>query len=598
MRFITFKTLEGKNFLSFGDNLVHVDLRPGVNAIIGTNYDKEDSKNGAGKSSITELLYYSLYGNTLREISKDHIQNSLTKKRCEVSLEFDVASNSVTDSYKIIRMLNPTKCLLLKNGQDVTRSTLAKTNALIQELIHTPATVFQNSVIMSVNTALPFMALPKTDKRKFIESVLGLEVFTQMVLKARDDYSIAKKDYEIAYTKFEQTQNELNFNQSQFDNYENIKIERLNKLKDKKKTLKLDIQKLEAKIVKPNALNAEEDKQKIIDFEKQLNEFDDKKNKLQSRINIVRAESNSLTKQITQLQTNKDQCPTCSREYSEEHVEHVSKLITKHKQDISKFAEAEDLIKNALGELEKNISSIKSSKKICSENIDEINQTLNSNKTHELSINHLKSNLKDVVEEIEIVNKEQNNDLKGKLLSLKSFVEECQQKVDKLNNDLNVLETVKFVISEEGIKSFIVKKILKILNSRLAFYLKKLEANCLCQFNEFFDEEIIDESSNQKSYFNFSGGERKRIDLACLFAFADIRRLQGDVNFSTVFYDELLDSSLDDKGVSLTLRVLRERFNENNESCYIITHRGPEVTTKAEHTIHVIKRNGISAVSC
>ena len=598
MRFITFKTLEGKNFLSFGDNLVHVDLRPGVNAIIGTNYDKEDSKNGAGKSSITELLYYSLYGNTLREISKDHIQNSLTKKRCEVSLEFDVTSNSVTDSYKIIRMLNPTKCLLLKNGQDVTRSTLAKTNALIQELIHTPATVFQNSVIMSVNTALPFMALPKTDKRKFIESVLGLEVFTQMVLKARDDYSIAKKDYEIAYTKFEQTQNELNFNQSQFDNYENIKIERLNKLKDKKKTLKLDIQKLEAKIVKPNALNAEEDKQKIIDFEKQLNEFDDKKNKLQSKINIVRAESNSLTKQITQLQTNKDQCPTCSREYSEEHVEHVSKLITKHKQDISKFAEAEDLIKNALGELEKNISSIKSSKKICSENIDEINQTLNSNKTHELSINHLKSNLKDVVEEIEIVNKEQNNDLKGKLLSLKSFVEECQQKVDKLNNDLNVLETVKFVISEEGIKSFIVKKILKILNSRLAFYLKKLEANCLCQFNEFFDEEIIDESSNQKSYFNFSGGERKRIDLACLFAFADIRRLQGDVNFSTVFYDELLDSSLDDKGVSLTLRVLRERFNENNESCYIITHRGPEVTTKAEHTIHVIKRNGISAVSC
>jgi len=171
MRFITFKSLEGKNFLSFGDTLVKIDLRPGVNAIIGTNLDKEDSKNGAGKSSITELLYYSLYGTTLREISKDHIQNSLTKKRCETSLEFDVTSNSVTETYKIVRMLNPTKCVFLKNGQDITRSTLAKTNQLIQEIIHTSATVFQNSVIMSVNTALPFMALPKTDKRKFIESV-------------------------------------------------------------------------------------------------------------------------------------------------------------------------------------------------------------------------------------------------------------------------------------------------------------------------------------------------------------------------------------------------------------------------------------------
>jgi DNA repair exonuclease SbcCD ATPase subunit len=598
MRFITFKTLEGKNFLSFGDNLVHVDLRPGVNAIIGTNYDKEDSKNGAGKSSITELLYYSLYGTTLREISKDHIQNSLTKKRCEVSLEFDITSNSVTDSYKIIRMLNPTKCLLLKNGQDVTRSTLAKTNALVQELIHTPATVFQNSVIMSVNTALPFMALPKTDKRKFIESVLGLEVFTQMVLKARDDYSIAKKDYEIAYTKFQQTQTELNFNQSQFDNYKTLKTERLNKLNDKKATLLKDIQIIESKIVKLDMLTTEHDKNKIISFEEQLCKLNKKKSELQSKINVLQAEINSENKQVNNLQSNKDVCPTCLREYSEEHVVHVSNLIAKHNQNIEKFSEAETKVRELLLKTENDIIDIQASKKICTENIDYVKHITDNNKTFELSLNHLKSNLKDVEEDIELVTKEQNNELKGKIVVLKTATNELQQKVDKLNNELNVLETVKFVISEEGIKSFIVKKILKVLNSRLAFYLKKLEANCLCQFNEFFDEEIIDESSNQKSYFNFSGGERKRIDLACLFAFADIRRLQGDVNFSTVFYDELLDSSLDDKGVSLTLKVLRERFNENNESCYIITHRGPEVTTKAEHTIHVIKRNGISVVSC
>ena len=596
MRFITFKTLEGKNFLSFGDELVRVDLRPGVNAIIGTNYDKEDSKNGAGKSSVTELLYYSLYGTTLREISKDHIQNSLTKKRCEVSLEFEITSNNIIDVYKIVRKLNPTKCVLVKNGQDVTRSTLAKTNALIQELIHTPATVFQNSVIMSANNALPFMALPKTDKRKFIESVLGLEVFTQMVLKARDDYSIAKKDYEIAYTKFEQIQNELSFNQTQFDNYENLKIERLNKLNEKKKTLTSDIQIIEAKIVKSETLTNEKDKSQLEHTEQQLQSFTDKKSKLQTKINTIQAEINSVNKQIKQLQTNKDRCPTCSREYSEEHVGHVSELIAKHQADIKKFLEAENKIKNSVQYIDKEIVSFQAVKKICAENIANTNQTINDNKTYELSINHLKSNLRDVEEEIEVVHKEQNNDLKGKILTLKTSAEDLQQKVDKLNNELNVLETVKFVISEEGIKSFIVKKVLKVLNSRLAFYLKKLEANCLCQFNEFFDEEIVDENTNQKSYFNFSGGERKRIDLACLFAFADIRRLQGDVNFSTVFYDELLDSSLDDRGVLLTLRVLRERFNENNEACYIITHRGPEVTTKAEHTIHVVKRNGVSTI--
>ena len=596
MRFISFKSLESKNFLSFGDTPIKVDLRPGVNAIVGTNLDKEDSKNGAGKSSITELLYYSLYGVTLREISKDFIQNSITKGRCEVSLEFNVTSNNEVDTYKVIRKLNPTKCQLFKNGDDVTRSTLAKTNELIQQIIHTPATVFQNSVIMTVNNALPFMALPKTDKRKFIESVLGLEIFTQMVLKARDDFSIAKKDYEIAYTKLEQQQSELTFNQAQFDNYENLKLERLKKLNDKKQTIEQDLQTLAQKFASTKTQDLSCTDQQLDSYKTSLQQLQDKLQQTDKGIYKLQAEIDSETKQIDKLKTNKDSCPTCSREYSEEHIHHVNDLIEKHLDTISKHTELKQKLTLTKTDLAKQIEQTNAAIRQ-----EEIKRRANEQMLHEhnnaqTSIKFLQKNLQDAKEEIEIINKEQNNDLKGKLSSLKLQVEETTRRVDKLNNDLNVLEAVKFVISEDGIKSFIVKKIIKILNSRIALYLKKLEANCLCQFNEFFDEEIIDEHSNQKSYFNFSGGERKRIDLACLFAFADIRRLQGDVNFSTVFYDELLDSSLDDRGVYLTLKTLRERYNEIGESCYIITHRGPEVTTKAEHVIHVVKKNGISTI--
>ena len=593
MRFITFKTLEGKNFLSIGDNAV--DLRPGVNAIVGTNCDKEDSKNGAGKSTITELLYYSLFGTTLREISKDFIQNSITQKRCETSLTFDINTNGIIDSYKIVRKLNPTKCQLFKNDEEITRSTLIKTNNLIQELIRTPSTVFQNSVIMSANNALPFMALPKTDKRKFVESILGLEVFTSMVLKAREDFSNAKKDYEVQYAMLEQIKTELTFNQTQFDNYENLKSERINKLDVKKHAILNDIAEINSKLVNID-FDTKADADQIKYCDEQLQIYNEKKTKLLSKINTIRAEVNAESKQIKQLQFDKDVCPTCSRKYSEEHVEHVSNLIESHKTTISKFLEAEQKIKTALQDVDSHISSFNSSKKICQDNINEITKAVNNNKTFDLSLKHLKSNLKDVEEEIQIILKEHNNELKGKIVDLNRQFCECEHTVNSLNNQLNILESVKFVISEEGIKSFIVKKILKVLNSRLAFYLQKLEANCLCSFNEFFDEEIIDEKQQAKSYFNFSGGERKRIDLACLFAFADIRRLQGDVNFSTVFYDELLDSSLDDRGVLLTLRVLRERFTESNESCYIITHRGPEVTNKAEHTINVVKKNGITTV--
>lgn len=597
MRFITFKTLEGKNFLSFGDTTTQICLRPGVNAIIGTNCDKEDSKNGAGKSSITEMLYYSLYGTTLREISKDHIQNSLTKKRCYTSLEFDVTNNNKIDNYKVVRFLNPTKCSLYKNGEDITRSTLAKTNALIQEIIRTPSTVFQNSVIMSANTALPFMALPKTDKRKFVESVLGLEIFTHMVLKARDDYSSTKRDYEINYQSLEQTQTELEFNETQFANYNSLKQTALQRLQEKQQTLLADIKTLKSKIVQSSQNDLKDITSAIeqlnVDEEEIKKKIDHVKNKLAHFV----AEINIEVTQLNQLQNTKNECPTCKRGYSAEHVQHVLTLIDEKEQKINLQSEDEKKIKTALIALEAKGKKIRNQKQNLVEQMNKINTDINENRNLQTSIAHFENNLKEVQDEIEETKNKQNIELKIKLDQLKATTEKSKTLVDKLNEDLTVLETVKFVISEEGIKSFIVKKILTVLNSRIAYYLQKLEANCLCKFNEFFDEEIIDENSEQKSYFNFSGGERKRIDLACLFAFSDIRRLQGDVNFSTVFYDELLDSSLDDRGVSLTLRVLRERFIENSESCYIITHRGPEVTTKAEHTIHVIKRNGVSFIS-
>jgi DNA repair exonuclease SbcCD ATPase subunit len=596
MRFIAFKNIKIKNFLSFGDTPVDVNFRSGVNAIVGSNLDKEDSKNGCGKSTICDALYYTLYGTTLRELSKDFICNTLTNKLCEVSLTLDIASSNVTDSYTITRKLNPTKCILTKNGENVTRSTLAKTNAYIQELIHTPATVFQNSVIMSVNSTIPFMALPKTDRRKFIESVLGLEVFTSMVLKARDDYSILKKDYEVEYTKFEGLDKELQFNVSQFENYETLKQERISRQTEKQHKIQKDIQVLQEKIIDLGKDNLTDVEQKLVKITNAIQGHETTKQSLISKLHKVEAEINSETKQIKQLKNTKDLCPTCKRDYSEDHIHHIQELITKHEDSICTYQQALEKLNN-LVEIENNsINNLKSEYIIVTADKNKIVKQVADNNNTILSISHLETNLQDIETEIASIRREQNNELKGKITTLTASVQETNEKVTKLNNELNILETVKFVISEEGIKSFIVKKILKVLNSRLAYYLKKLEANCLCQFNEFFDEEIIDESSQPKSYFNFSGGERKRIDLACLFAFADIRRLQGDVNFNTVFYDELLDSSLDDKGVYLTLKTLRERFNEVNESCYIITHRGMEVTAKAEHTIHVIKQNGISTI--
>jgi DNA repair exonuclease SbcCD ATPase subunit len=166
--------------------------------------------------------------------------------------------------------------------------------------------------------------------------------------------------------------------------------------------------------------------------------------------------------------------------------------------------------------------------------------------------------------------------------------------VNALKEKLEIIESAKFVVSEEGVKSILVKKILQILNGKLAYYLKKMEANCIITFNEYFEETIVNEKGKSCAYHNFSGAERKSIDLACLFAFMDIRRLQGDISINVSMYDELLDSSLDEKGVDLVLDILKERVDKFKEAVYIISHRRESVKHVTGTVIYIEKRNGIS----
>jgi len=187
-----------------------------------------------------------------------------------------------------------------------------------------------------------------------------------------------------------------------------------------------------------------------------------------------------------------------------------------------------------------------------------------------------------------------NNQHNANIEAITKRLEEVKTLLEKTKMHLNMLDAVKFVLSEEGVKSYIVKKILQLFNSKLAYYLKKMDANCICIFNEYFEEEIIDEKGKPCSYFNFSGAERKNIDLACLFAFMDIRRLQGNVAFNFSVYDELFDSSLDEKGVELVLGILRERIEKYNECIMVISHRKESVKFASGDIIYLEKKNGIT----
>ena len=107
MKKVTFRKIFIKNFLSVGNEPLIISFKNGFNVISGINRDENNIKNGVGKTLIVDALYFAIFGETLREISKQtFVVNRQTKGRCEVKLAFSVENNGIKDQYIITRTLN------------------------------------------------------------------------------------------------------------------------------------------------------------------------------------------------------------------------------------------------------------------------------------------------------------------------------------------------------------------------------------------------------------------------------------------------------------------------------------------------------------
>jgi len=419
-------------------------------------------------------------------------------------------------------------------------------------------------------------------------------------LKAREEYNEFKHKYDISRVKNVNSLERLNAVAAQLEQFDNEKkqaVEEYNitianriKVKDE-----LALKLAELKLI------AIDNK---IDYTTKYTALDDRVIKLQNKQTIIAskkaqicAEERRLQSQLKNLLDKNQPCYACKRPFDVEHD--CEDLIQEARNEISNISYQD--IDTDLSKIEKDITITQTA--ISTLRIQERDHNTKIN-THTNNISLIESKistLSELIEDTRSLISKKESCTNSSLLMLHEQAQNnlllTQQEVGDDEEQLQILDSVKYILSEEGVKSFLIRKILKVLNQKIAYYLTCLEAPVKCEFNEFFEEKIMDEKNNEKSYFNFSGGERKRIDLACLFAFMDMKRLQGETIFNTTFYDELLDSSLDEKGVDLVLDVLRNRNKNFNEGCYIITHRGQHVLNKVDCIITLEKRNGFTYIS-
>lgn len=598
MRYIHFKRIRINNFLSIGKKPVEVVFKPGLNIITGKNYDKADRANGVGKSTIADAVHFALYGSTIRDLKKENIVNDQAPDQlCEVELEFTYQQDTQVNECKIVRTLNPTKCYFFVNGQDVTRSGVPQTTEYITSIIKTSSEVFQNSVIMTINNTIPFMAQKKVEKRKFIEGILGLEVFGNMLLLARSDFNEAKRSVDIELTKQQEVERSLVDANKQKSTYEENKNKRLALLHERQKNNEQELLILNEKVSKfePVDQEAENKLKEAIQLLKTADKAKEtKKQAIQKAITEAETQICIANDRLKKLKKNESKCPHCGKDLCEEANVQYEKDKKELQELVYKFKEALNTERPRIVQINEEISNIETKLPVLERKLSSFGlqrkelENINSRKEQ------IQSWQNQLVIDIGQLEKE-SNDFQATIDAILARQKEITTNITTLQERLDIIENAKFITSEEGVKSFIVKKILEVLNVRLAHYLRRLESNSIVTFNEFFEENITNERGKECSYFNFSGAERKAIDLAMLFTFQDIRRAQADVWLNLSMFDELFDSSLDEKGIELVLDILKERVDNYNESIYIISHRkeskkyciGGEI-------VYLEKKNGIT----
>ena len=593
MKYVNFKSIEIKNFLSVGETPVTVDFNTGLNIITGHNKDKLDRRNGVGKSTVADAVYFAIFGNTLRELKKDFVINNITQRNCEVKLVFEVNIDGKVSEYKLIRKLAPSKCVLFRDGEDITRDSIANTTQYVSDMLNTTPEVFQNCVIMTVNNATPFMAKKKLEKRKFIEGIFNLQVFSNMLNNVRSEYNNINKELDIECAKYEEISNSLNSLNEQKNNLENERVRNRTKLNSRLKVCESELQSTRSELENIQHIDTSDIENKINKINDVMTALDEKIQKAISSRSKSQAMIEMNHEKFNKLSSDHDQCPVCLSKLNESHKDYIDNEKTQLKQEIEQLLLKKKNTDAKLSEAKTIRNNMSTKRQRLNDELNHAKIQKNNVKNLELQIKQLESKHKDILDDIKSVDTTDSTfDINIK--SVTDRLELTQKQIDHTKEELAKLDVIKFVVSEEGVKSYIVKKILQLLNSKLSHYLKKMDSNCICVFNEYFEEEIIDEKGKPCSYFNFSGAERKNIDLACLFAFMDIRRLQGDVAFNFSMYDELFDSSLDERGVELVIDILKEKIEKYNECVMVISHRKESTKLATGEIIFLEKQNGIT----
>jgi DNA repair exonuclease SbcCD ATPase subunit len=590
MKTLRFNSIKLRNFMSFGNDPVELSFQNGLNLITGFNKDNPDLKNGIGKSTICDALVFCLYDETIKNLKKTEIVNDKNKKNCEVELSFSIDKDGVISDYIIKRGISPSYCNFYINDVDSTKSGIPQTNSAIEKCIGISKSLFQQSIIMSVGNSVSFFGLKSQDKRAFIEGVFDLDVFSKMLSEARNGFNDSKKTKDSLTIQLQSENVNLKHLIEKNDGFEENKrlfIEQLQSQNIESESKILELEKSIQTVSDQSEIESE-----ISELKKKLSALDDAILNANVKVQSIDNNIKTTSKEIKLLESIGDICSKCNRPLDAEEItgrlNEISQKRTSISEDQNKITVANDKLlqaKKLKADLETKIKSL-------NDKMNTNKMVIEKNKLIKSHILTLKRNMSDNLNKISEKTEETS--------AFKELISTSELKIANLTSELSnaklensVFESCKFILSEEGVKSVIIKELKNFLNAKLNNYLIELEAPIQCTFDEYFEETLTNAANVEKSYFALSGGERRRLDMAVLFTLQDMLRLRSGIDVQLSFYDEILDTAIDESGRKRILQILKDK--SNSSSIYVISHR-PKMSDLIDNEIVLVKHDDFTTI--
>jgi exonuclease SbcC len=564
MRSLRFEKITLTNFLSIGDTPLTFNFLDGLNLITGYNRDNPTEKNGIGKSSICDGLIFALYNETIKNLKMNDIVNDKLKKKCKVELAFNIEEGGVKHHYTIERGIKPSYCKFFMDGvEDKTLSSISKTNELISNTIGVSKDLFKQSIVMSVGKSISFFDQSKIDKRKFIEGIFNLEIFSDMLGDCRSSYNDAKRERDRLSTELANERSRVAEYIKHDKEFEDEKAKDISELKTQIHNDMDNIKELSSTLREEGSPDEMNDS--LVSLNAKLEDAEKLNLKVEVKLNSIYDKMKTLKEALASASI---ECPTCHRPYAD--ADAIVKVRDKHTNELkileldkTKYANVKNTIVSTIKTLKNDRDKIRT-ELVGMKSIADTNKSI---KSHILTI-----------KQTCIENKKKLESTKNAKSNFAELIKTSNIEIDKLSHDYDemyketkVYEICKFVLSEEGVKGAIILRLKGLLNNKINNYLRLLGSSLTCVFDEYFSETIYNKNGVEKAYDSFSGGESKRIDLAILLTFQDILKDQCGLDIKLGFYDEILDTSIDDSGRVNVLEILKEK--STNTPIYIISHR-------------------------